>query len=184
MVPTFRSLLIYYDSYQLSYREAADKIEELARNLKTEKKTKKRILKIPCCYGARFGPDLADMEQLTGLDRKEMIDIHSSVDYKVDVYKRQAVFFQNGSWEYGNLTADGALTDDDLAMIPIYIGAGDEANQGLCTGTENYWCVNNQADEACLLYTSLVALMNKNKKFQKEQLSKEGYTEFKEFFCR
>ena len=83
VVPTFRSLLIYYDSYQLSYREAADKIEELARNLKTEQKTKKRILKIPCCYGARFGPDLADMEQLTGLDRKEMIDIHSSVDYKV-----------------------------------------------------------------------------------------------------
>ena len=30
----------------------------------------------------------------------------------------------------------------------------------------------------------LVALMNKNKKFQKEQLSKEGYTEFKEYFCR
>lgn len=60
----------------------------------------------------------------------------------------EAVFFQNGSWEYGNLTADGAYTDDDLAMIPIYIGAGDEANQGLCTGTENYWCVNSQADEA------------------------------------
>ena len=31
VVPTFRSLLIYYDSYQLSYREAAGKIEELAR---------------------------------------------------------------------------------------------------------------------------------------------------------
>lgn len=30
----------------------------------------------------------------------------------------------------------------------------------------------------------LVALMNKNKKFQKEQLSKEGYTEFKEFYRR
>lgn len=59
-----------------------------------------------------------------------------------------AVFFQNGSWEYGNLTGEGGYTDDDLAMIPIYIGAGDEANQGLCTGTENYWCVNNQADEA------------------------------------
>ena len=42
----------------------------------------------------------------------------------------QAVFFQNGSWEYGNLTADGTFTDDDLAMIPIYIGVGDEANQG------------------------------------------------------
>lgn len=58
----------------------------------------------------------------------------------------EAVFFQNGSWEYSNLI-DGGLTDDDLAMIPIYFGVGDEANQGLCTGTENYWCVNNQASE-------------------------------------
>ena len=30
-------------------------------------------------------------------------------------------------------------------MIPIYIGVGDEANQGLCTGTENYWAVNANA---------------------------------------
>lgn len=60
----------------------------------------------------------------------------------------EAVFFQNGSWEYGNLTGDGQFTDDDLAMIPIYVGAGDEANQGLCTGSENYWCVNAEADEA------------------------------------
>ena len=33
-------------------------------------------------------------------------------------------------------------------MIPVYIGVGDEANQGLCTGTENYWCVNKEADQA------------------------------------
>ena len=59
----------------------------------------------------------------------------------------EAVFFQNGSWEYGNLVGEGKFTDDDLQMIPIYIGVGDEANQGLCTGTENYWCVNNSASE-------------------------------------
>ena len=58
----------------------------------------------------------------------------------------KAVFFQNGSWEYGNLTGKG-MTDDQLKMIPIYVGAGDEANQGLCTGTENFWCVNNEASE-------------------------------------
>ena len=59
---------------------------------------------------------------------------------------RQAVFYQNGSWEYANLTGKG-MTDDELAMIPIYVGYGDEANQGLCTGTENYWCVNCEASE-------------------------------------
>ena len=58
----------------------------------------------------------------------------------------EAVFFQNGSWEYANLVGDGLFTDNDLAMIPIYIGAGDEANQGLCTGTENYCAVNASAD--------------------------------------
>jgi raffinose/stachyose/melibiose transport system substrate-binding protein len=55
----------------------------------------------------------------------------------------KAVFYQNGSWEYGALSA--VYSDDDLAMIPIYIGVGEESNQGLCTGTENYWCVNKDA---------------------------------------
>ncbi len=58
-----------------------------------------------------------------------------------------AVFYQNGTWEYGNITQDG-LTDDDLGMLPIYIGAEGEENQGLCTGSENYWCVNKNASEA------------------------------------
>ncbi|MDY2698072.1 MAG: ABC transporter substrate-binding protein [Lachnospiraceae bacterium] len=59
----------------------------------------------------------------------------------------EAVFFQNGTWEYGNLINAG-MTDDDLGMLPIYIGVDGEENQGLCTGSENYWCVNSQASEA------------------------------------
>ena len=66
-------------------------------------------------------------------------------DSRNEFLNGEAVFFQNGSWEYGSLSA--VYADEDLAMIPIYIGAGDEANQGLCTGTENYWCVNKDASE-------------------------------------
>ncbi len=69
-------------------------------------------------------------------------------DSRNEFLNKQAVFFQNGSWEYGNLVGEDKFSDDDLAMIPIYIGVGDEANQGLCTGTENYWCVNKDADPA------------------------------------
>ncbi|MBE6878201.1 MAG: ABC transporter substrate-binding protein [Ruminococcaceae bacterium] len=68
----------------------------------------------------------------------------------------EAVFFQNGSWEYGSLSA--VYGDDELVMLPIYIGVGDEANQGLCTGTENYWCVNGQASQADIDAT--LAFMN------------------------
>ena len=66
-------------------------------------------------------------------------------DSRNDFLNGEAVFFQNGSWEYGSLSAK--YSDDELAMIPIYIGVGEEANQGLCTGTENYWCVNKDASE-------------------------------------
>ena len=64
-------------------------------------------------------------------------------DSRNEFLNGEAVFFQNGSWEYNSVSA--VYGDDKLAMIPIYIGAGDEANQGLCTGTENYWCVNKEA---------------------------------------
>ena len=32
-------------------------------------------------------------------------------------------------------------------MLPIYIGAKGEEEQGLCTGSENYWCVNKKCSE-------------------------------------
>ncbi|MDO4500784.1 MAG: ABC transporter substrate-binding protein [Erysipelotrichaceae bacterium] len=67
-------------------------------------------------------------------------------DSRNEFLNGQAVFFQNGSWEYNNL--NGTYGDDELQMLPIYVGAGDEANQGLCTGTENYICVNKEASAA------------------------------------
>ncbi len=64
---------------------------------------------------------------------------------------REAVFYQNGDWEYSPLTSDEngyivAEEGDELGMLPIYFGVDDE-NQGLCVGTENYWAVNSKAPQ-------------------------------------
>ena len=72
-------------------------------------------------------------------------------DSRNEFLNSQAVFYQNGSWEYGNLK--GTFSDDEMVMLPIYIGVGDESKQGLCTGTENYWCVNKDASEADIAAT-------------------------------
>ena len=56
----------------------------------------------------------------------------------------KAVFYQNGTWAYNDIASVG---DENLGMLPIYIGVDDEEKQGLCTGTENYWCVNKNASE-------------------------------------
>lgn len=58
----------------------------------------------------------------------------------------EAVFYQNGTWAYGDIK-DNEVADEDLGMLPIFIGAEGEENQGLCTGSENYWCVNSKAPE-------------------------------------
>ncbi len=67
-------------------------------------------------------------------------------DSRNEFISGEAVFYQNGSWEYNELIKNG-LKSEEITMIPVYIGAGDEANQGLTTGTENYWVVNKEASE-------------------------------------
>lgn len=72
------------------------------------------------------------------------ISAKTATDSENEFLNGEAVFFQNGSWEYTALSAK--YSDDEMVMIPIYIGGENEENQGLCTGTENYWCVNANAD--------------------------------------
>ena len=59
----------------------------------------------------------------------------------------KAAFYQNGTWEYSNLTGTFGMDPADLAMIPIYCGVEGEEKAGLCCGTENCWAVNKYASE-------------------------------------
>ena len=59
----------------------------------------------------------------------------------------QAVFYQNGTWEYSNLISNFNMKPEDLAMIPIYCGVEGEEKAALCCGTENCWSVNKNAAE-------------------------------------
>ena len=59
----------------------------------------------------------------------------------------EAAFYQNGTWAWSDLSKNG-MEADSLGMLPIYIGAEGEENQGLATGSENYWCINDKASDA------------------------------------
>ena len=67
-------------------------------------------------------------------------------DAVAEFVTNKAVFYQNGTWAY-NDCINGGMTDEQLDMLPIYIGAEGEENQGLCTGSENFWCVNKKAPQ-------------------------------------
>lgn len=76
-----------------------------------------------------------------------MISSKTGEDAASEFALGEAVFYQNGTWAYNDIK-DNEVADEDLGMLPIYIGAEGEENQGLCTGSENYWCVNAKADPA------------------------------------
>ena len=63
---------------------------------------------------------------------------------KAQFTEGQAVFYQNGTWEFASLNEAGMT---NLAMIPIYCGVEGEEMAGLCSGTENCWAVNSQVAE-------------------------------------
>ena len=75
---------------------------------------------------------------------KALVSSATGEDAAADFANGDAVFYQNGTWAYNDCIAEG-ITDDELGMLPIYIGAAGEENQGICTGSENYWCVNKNA---------------------------------------
>lgn len=80
---------------------------------------------------------------------KRLIATKTATDAETEFKTGKAVFYQNGTWAYSGIKFDNqsgeGLLDMEIGMLPIYIGAPGEENQGLCTGSENYWCVNKNA---------------------------------------
>ena len=69
-------------------------------------------------------------------------------DAEAEFGNKQAVFYQNGNWEFPALTETYGLDPENLAMIPFYGGVEGEEAAGLNCGTEACWAVNAKASEA------------------------------------
>jgi len=62
----------------------------------------------------------------------------------------QVAMVQNGNWGWGQISGveGNVVTAEDVKFLPIYTGVAGEENQGLCIGTENYFCINSKASKA------------------------------------
>ncbi len=62
----------------------------------------------------------------------------------------QCAMVQNGNWAWGQIAEvnGNVVKAENIGFLPIYMGFEGEENQGLCVGTENYFCINSQASEA------------------------------------
>lgn len=110
--------------------------------------------------------DITDADAIEGLyldDYKNIFDLYINnsctesgllssktvEDSMAEFALEEVAFVQNGDWGWGQIMGNNEdIPADDVTFLPIYIGAGEEANQGLCVGTENYWAVNSKVSEA------------------------------------
>jgi KipI family sensor histidine kinase inhibitor len=82
-VPTFRSLLVYYDPNRVGYEALCAALGGLAERAGTAVLPPARVVEIPCCYDPDLGLDLLAAAERLGLTPAELVRLHAGVEYLV-----------------------------------------------------------------------------------------------------
>ena len=78
-----------------------------------------------------------------------MVGSKSVDDSMAEFALGKAAMVQNGNWAWSQISQveGNVVKEDKIKFLPIYTGVDGEEKQGICIGTENYFCVNSQASE-------------------------------------
>lgn len=83
-VPTYRSLIVYYDPSKSEYEHLVLRLKDLERKLDDFPfRHKTREIEVPVVYGGEFGPDLNFVARSNNLEEHEVIRLHSGRAYNV-----------------------------------------------------------------------------------------------------
>jgi inhibitor of KinA len=83
MVPTYRSLLVYYDPRRISPEKLRAKLAILAEKTEAGKLPEPKVTEIPTTYGDEYGRDLAFVAEYNGLSPEEVIRLHAGRAYLI-----------------------------------------------------------------------------------------------------
>jgi KipI family sensor histidine kinase inhibitor len=82
-VPSFRSLLVYYDPGQTGLDALCAGLAQLAEQATTATLPPSRLVELPCCYDPEFGLDLVAAAERLGLTTDELVRLHAGAEYLV-----------------------------------------------------------------------------------------------------
>jgi KipI family sensor histidine kinase inhibitor len=82
VVPTFRSLMVHYEPLALSHADLEQRLGPLIEKI-TEGEMPGRRWRVPACYDAETGPDLAEVAQRVGLSVAQLVEQHSATPFYV-----------------------------------------------------------------------------------------------------
>jgi inhibitor of KinA len=82
-VPSYRSLLVYYDPLAIGWDALTASLRNLWLRARPEVLPPARTVEIPCCYAPDLGFELEAAAAKIGLPPDEMARLHASADYYV-----------------------------------------------------------------------------------------------------
>lgn len=83
LVPTFASLTVFYDCTVISSKKLQKKIQKLIDSKSDEGKKLSKVWNIPVCYDDEFAPDMKNVCAHTGLERDEVVRLHTEKPYLI-----------------------------------------------------------------------------------------------------
>lgn len=83
IIPTYRSILIYYDPLKTNPHTLKPILGDLEGRLSDIEIPPPKVVEIPVCYGGDFGPDIEYVAQSHGLTLDEVIHLHSTPAYLI-----------------------------------------------------------------------------------------------------
>ena len=83
VVPTYRSVAVYFDPLRVDYNALIQCIETEAARPSAGTKPKRDPLRIPVCYGGEFGPDLGDVAAYAHMTEADVVAVHTATTYRV-----------------------------------------------------------------------------------------------------
>jgi len=83
IVPTYRSIIVHFDSLKISYGDLKKKILELGDSRSDDGEEEVNMVEIPVLYGGDSGPDIESVAEHNGISVEDVIKIHSSRDYLI-----------------------------------------------------------------------------------------------------
>ncbi len=82
-LPTYRSVLVYYDPIATSLENLKSEIEKLYANADSQNVGNSVTVELPTYYGGEFGEDIEFVAENAGLSVGEVVDLHSGTNYLV-----------------------------------------------------------------------------------------------------
>jgi inhibitor of KinA len=85
VVPTYRTVMVYFDPFIIARQELAACIERLLDDTggESSQPTGTKTVYVPVCYGGVLGPDLEYVARYTSLPAAEVIALHTAEPYLV-----------------------------------------------------------------------------------------------------